>query len=105
MIILALLGGVAALVFRRFMIIVSTSLGGAWNVVTGIAYFATDDSIDPTSLEILSNCSDITLCIILICWLALGIAGIFVQYKSTSPQKWKTRTSRATESQNVQING
>ena len=45
--ILAVVVGVIALIFQKFMIIVSTGFGGAWGVVFGMAYFITD-AIDLT---------------------------------------------------------
>ena len=47
LLILAIIAGVMAVIFQKFMIILSTGFGGAWNVVTGIAFFTTG-AIDPT---------------------------------------------------------
>ena len=78
--ILAVITGVIALIFQKFMIIVSTGFGGAWGVVFGIAYFLTD-TIDPTNLEQMFRARGSQLYAIVLCWLALGIVGVIVQYK------------------------
>ena len=87
LLILAVIAGVIALIFQKFMIIVSTGFGGAWSVVTGIAYFTTG-SIDPTNLERMFRSGGSHLYTILLCWLALGIVGVIVQYRSV-PTKEK----------------
>ena len=78
--ILAVITGVIALILQQFMIIVSTGFGGAWGVVFGIAYFLTD-AIDPTNLEQMFRARGSQLYTIVLCWLALGIVGVIVQYK------------------------
>jgi len=93
LLILAVITGVVALVFQKFMIIVSTGLGGAWSVVMGIAYFTTG-KIDPTDPERLFRSTGSLLYVLLLCWLALGIVGVIVQY-STAPADWRKRPERA----------
>ena len=83
--ILAVIAGVVALIFQKFMIIVSTGFSGAWNVVTGIAYFTTG-AIDPTNIGGLFRSRGGHLYAIVLCWLALGIVGLIVQYR-TAPTK------------------
>ena len=86
LLILAVIAGVIALIFQKLMIIVSTGFGGAWSVVTGIAYFTTG-AIDPTHLEELSRSGRSHLYAIVLCWISLGIVGVVVQYKSPPPQR------------------
>jgi hypothetical protein len=81
LLILAVIAGVVALIIQKFMIIVSTGFGGAWSVVTGIAYFTTG-AIDPTNFERMFRSGGSHRYAILLCWLALGIVGVIVQYKS-----------------------
>ncbi len=81
LLILAVISGVIALIFQKFMIIVSTGFGGAWGVVVGIAHFTTG-AIDPSNIERMFRSGGSQLYSILLCWLALGIIGIIVQYKS-----------------------
>lgn len=86
LLILAILTGVVALFFQKFMIIMSTGFGGAWSVVTGIAYFTTG-AIDPTRLESIFRASSVQMYVILLCWILLGLAGVMVQYKSAPAEK------------------
>lgn len=80
LLILAVIGGVVALIFQKFMIILSTSFGGSWSVVSGIAYF-TIRGFDPTNLEYFFRSGGTQIYAILLCWVALGIFGLIVQYK------------------------
>lgn len=77
----AILGGALALGFQKFMIIVSTSFGGSWSVVSGIAYF-TMGVTDPAHLERLLRSGGSHRYTLLLFWLALGTAGVAVQYRS-----------------------
>ena len=88
--ILAAIVGVLALVFQKFMIIIATAFGGAWNVVIGIAYFTTG-AIDPTNIEASFSSGGTLTYIIVLCWLALGITGVIVQYKSAPPKEEEPR--------------
>jgi MFS family permease len=85
--VLAVIAGIIAVIFQKFMIIVSTAFGGAWAVVTGIAHFTTG-AVDPGNLERMFRSAGSHLYAILLCWLALGIVGVVVQYKS-APRKEK----------------
>jgi hypothetical protein len=57
---------VIALTFQKFMIIVSTGFWGAWSVVTNIERFFRSGGGQ--------------LYAIFLCWLALGFAGVIVQF-------------------------
>jgi hypothetical protein len=85
MLILAVITGVIALIFQKLMIIVSTGFGGAWSVVIGIAYYIAD-SVYLSNLEQIFRSGGSHLYAILLSWLALGIIGVIVQYRS-SPAK------------------
>jgi len=82
LLILAVIAGVIALVFQKFMIIVSTGFGGSWMVVTGIAYFATQ-AINFSNLNQIFRPDGSHLYALILCWLALGIVGVIVQYRSS----------------------
>jgi hypothetical protein len=98
--ILALIGGVIAIIIQRFMIVLSTSFGGSWIVVTGIAYFTTDE-IDPTNLGEFFRTGGTHLNFFLICWIALGIVGVIVQIKSL-PSKEVVKKKNVFEQQATQ---
>jgi len=86
----AVLGGVLALVFQKFMIILSTALGGAGSVVLGIAYFTTD-LINPANPEHFCRAKGSQFLALLLGWLVLGLAGLLVQYYAARKPKIPTR--------------
>lgn len=109
LVILGIIGGVIALILQKFIIIVSTSFGGASNVVTGIAYFTTD-AIKPTGFDRFFRTGRIHLetiydqlfqpeerhfYIMLVCWIVLGIAGVTVQYSLFPARKMKKRITKS----------
>ena len=71
--------GVVAMFLKRFMIILATSLSGAWIVVTGFTYYLKSgfNPLEPGS--VLSMGED-QLYRFLIVWLGLFVAGFTVQY-------------------------
>lgn len=77
----AVIAGVLALVFQRFMIIVSTAFVGAWTVVTGVAYFTTG-TIDATSIQSFYHSAASQNHVMLLGWLVLGVVGVIIQYSS-----------------------
>lgn len=83
----AVVGGVAGLLFRRFIIIVMTSLGGAAQVVTGVLVVTGDPLVQalsrggqgaPPLAETLTRRHLVAFA----CWVGLSAAGILVQYSS-----------------------
>jgi len=87
---LAVIGGIIALKFHKFMIIISTAFCGSWIAVTGLSifnrwlfYFTSGQiyNIDG-SLEELFRSWGSNLFAMVLSWLALGIAGVIVQYRS-----------------------
>lgn len=86
LLILGIIGGVIALIFQKLMIILSTAFGGAWNVVTGIAYFATG-AIDPANVERLFRPGASHRFASILCWLVLGSVGVIYQYRSVAMMK------------------
>ena len=85
LLILAVIGGVAALLFQKFVIILSTSFGGAWSVVSGIAHFAWRGGapLVTPSLESLTNLARARGSLWyaeILAWLLLGAFGFLVQY-------------------------
>ena len=79
----AVVAGALALAFRKLMLIVSTGFGGAWSVVTGIAYFTTR-APDFHDIARFFHSAASPIAVPLVCWLALGLAGVIVQYGSRS---------------------
>lgn len=80
LIILALTGGITALFFQKFMIILATSFTGSWNVITGIASFFIKD-FSPINLHIFYRTGGVLKYVIILCWLIFGIIGVLAQYK------------------------
>ena len=81
LLILAIIGGGLAVVFQKVMIIVSTGFGGAWNVVAGIAYFTTGNMATGDIGQLIRSGGG-QLYAMLLCWIALGLVGVIVQYKT-----------------------
>ena len=81
LVILALIGGGLALVFQKFMIILSTAFNGAWNVVAGIACLATGTT-DPANLEKLFRPDGSQRFVTILSWIVLGTVGAIYQYRS-----------------------
>lgn len=86
LLILAVIAGVIALISQKFMIIVSTGFGGAWLVVTGITFFTTE-IVDLSNFDQIFRSAGSHLYAIILCWLALGIVGVIVQYRSEPKKK------------------
>ena len=97
--IIAVIVGVIALIFQKLMIIVSTGFGGAWIVVVGITYFTTG-AIDLTNLERMYRSGGSLTYAMLLCWTALGIIGVVVQYKSAPTKEQETRLSASPDGEN-----
>lgn len=81
-IVVAVIGGIIAIILNKLVIILSTAFGGAWQIIWGVGYFV--PQLRVSNLEYMIQRMDEDLIIIGICWLVLGIAGIVVQYKSPS---------------------
>lgn len=96
LLILAVLTGILALIFQKFMIIVSTSYGGASAVVAGIAYFITG-AINLSKPEQMSGSNGSYLYAFLLGWLALGTFGVIVQYRSPKPKDYQSVTATNSE--------
>jgi len=86
LLILAILAGILALAFQKFMIIVSTAFGGAWFVIIGIAYFITG-TVNLNNPEQIFGSGGKYLYAMLVGWFALGIAGFFIQYRSAPTEE------------------
>jgi len=83
-----LLGGTAALLLQRFMIVLITSFTGAWAAVMGALYLL-NSNFNPLEPEFMNSISDIQTYRIVFSWLALGILGFVTQY-IIFPKKIKT---------------
>ncbi|UCD85414.1 MAG: TMEM198/TM7SF3 family protein [Deltaproteobacteria bacterium] len=87
--VLAILGGVATIIFQKLMITISTSFGGSWGIVSGIFHFIGWD-FDP--MQFFSNPIGMKYMgaqyyIMFLCWLVLGVLGIVVQYEDSGKKK------------------
>jgi hypothetical protein len=94
LLVIAVAAGVIALVFQKLMIVVSTAFGGALNVVAGAAFLlgvidlaslARLTRIGPGVFEQLVRSAGSRIYALVLCWLALGIAGVIVQYRTAPP--------------------
>jgi hypothetical protein len=75
----AVLAGVLAVVLQKFIIVLATSFAGAWIVL--VSAFALLEGVPVLNLarDPLAFGS-----IVFICWLVLGVLGVFIQYALTS---------------------
>jgi hypothetical protein len=87
---LAIVGGIIALIFQKFMIIIATAFSGSWSIVTGVYYFITGNLElyqmfqHPGNLFIM----DINFYILLLNWFILAIIGTIIQYKITKKKTY-----------------
>lgn len=83
-VIVAVIGGILALIFQKFIIIVSTAFIGAWCFVSGLFYFF-GSGIHPLEITelswILKNYYYPQFYVMLAFFLLLGIAGCIFQYR------------------------
>ena len=84
----ALLGGTAALLLQRFMIVLITSFTGAWAAVMGALYLLIGN-FNPLEPEFINSIDDVQTYRIVFSWLALGVLGFVVQF-IIFPKKIKT---------------
>ena len=88
---LAVIGGIVAVMLQKLMIILSTSLGGSWGIVSGVFHFV-GGGFDPIrSLQYpnprILRSVGVQGQVVLLCWVLLGIAGIVVQYRITREEQ------------------
>lgn len=86
--VLAVIGGVVAVMLQKFMIILSTALSGAWAIVSGIFQFVKGGFGPLQPFQYHPNPGVLRSMgawgyVMLLCWILLGIAGIVVQYRIT----------------------
>ncbi len=88
LIIPAVIGGVLGLIIQKFMIIATTSFGGANNVVMGAAHF-----IGVLDWEYLLHHPEMlhkvlaSRLVLLLCWIILSVTGMVAQYTLTAGRK------------------
>ncbi len=75
----AFVAGIVAVFIKRFMIILATSLSGAWAVITGFAYFI-ENNFDPFHPDTILELTENEVYRILIIWFAMSVAGFTIQY-------------------------
>ncbi len=88
LLILAIIGGIVAIVIHKFMIIISTAFGGALHFIIGLA-FITLGSFQITETESIFRTMGSKIYIFALLWVLLGLLGVFFQYK-TAPKKDET---------------
>jgi hypothetical protein len=90
--VLAVIGGIVAVMLQKLMIIISTALSGSWGIVSGIFHFLEGDlgpirpfqyHPNPRALRPMGMWGYIML----LCWILLGIAGIVVQHRITAGEE------------------
>lgn len=89
--ILAIIGGILAVILQKFVIIVSTSFVGSWTIITGVFYF-----VEPLPYRAIAigNFNGVfrvpaRLGLTIVLWILLGIAGVVVQYRRVEMSKEK----------------
>lgn len=92
LIVLALTGGVLALFFQKFLIIVSTAFIGSWFIVSG-GFSMVGSDFGPFDLfyapiRLLRPDGGINT-IVVICWVALGILGSIFQFRFSDRPGYK----------------
>lgn len=85
LLLLAVIGGIVALIVNKPMIILSTGFWGAGNIVAAMASLAMGTT-DLSTIESLLRSGGGRFYTLMLSWLLLGIAGVIVQYK-TAPAK------------------
>jgi hypothetical protein len=88
-----LVAGVLAVIFQKLVIVLSTAFEGSWTAISGIAFFV-GLGISPIAFGHSALAAGGAL-LVLLGWLALGIIGSVVQYKTT---KQPSSPSNATAS-------
>lgn len=79
-------GGGLALVFRKFMIIVSTAFGGSWHILSALGHFGIA-GLDLRKMDGLLELRGMSLHVLFLVWLALGLVGFMFQYLSLPSSK------------------
>jgi hypothetical protein len=77
-VVLALVGGILAVVLQKLMIVIATAFGGSWWVMSGIASLT--GAIEMQQLQLAPLGLQEAGTGWLVAWLVLGIAGMMVQY-------------------------
>lgn len=86
--VLAIIGGVAAVVLQKWMIILSTALSGAWAIVSGVLHLVGGAPGPVQAFQYQPNLRALRPMgawgyVMLLCWILLGIAGMVVQCRIT----------------------
>ena len=90
--VLAVIGGIVALMLQKLMIILSTALSGAWAIVSGVFHLVGGAPGPVQAFQYQPNLRTLRPMgawgyVMLLCWILLGIAGMVVQYKITRERK------------------
>lgn len=75
----AILGGILTLIFQKFMLVLTTSIFGAWITVISTVYLLSSD-FNPLTPEFINNIGEIETYRIILSFIALSCIGFIVQY-------------------------
>lgn len=89
LIVVALVAGIAALLFQRFGVVLATALGGAWIAVGGVFSLASGQGLNPRQVfaQVSEHRAGLALWLVLALWLALAVAGTVVQLRTTTEKE------------------
>jgi hypothetical protein len=87
--VLALIGGVVALMLQKLMIVISTALSGSWAIVSGALQLVGGGLGPVRPFQYHPNLRALRPMgargyVMLLCWVLIGIAGMVVQYRITT---------------------
>ncbi len=88
----AVLGALAAMAFQRHIIVIGTAFGGAWTMLVGAAALLSGSTARAASAGgdvwmVYPNTAPVNGLWIYVAWIALSLAGTFVQLHASSSQK------------------
>jgi hypothetical protein len=90
--VLAVIGGIVAVMLQKLMIILSTALSGAWAIVSGVFHLVGGAPGPVQAFQYQPNLRALRPMgawgyVMLLCWILLGIAGMVVQYRITQEEE------------------
>jgi hypothetical protein len=91
-VVLAVLGAVAAMLLQRYVIVSATAFGGAWTMILGGLTVAADRAVTLPAVRasvwiLYPTTPDVRAGWVPIAWVVLGFAGTFVQLRTTGNRK------------------
>lgn len=90
----AVIGALASLSLQRYVIVIGTAFGGAWTAIVGALALAGDRASQTAAARVTADRPDVWVLYpmnpapgewwVLLVWIVLGIAGLFVQLRYTA---------------------